>query len=142
MTFFQAASVLMQGPVTWLTPIEEKASGVYVITLVDPVEPSTDHLPEVEAKRWNAGQPVIYIGRAKQIRRRIGQFYKHVYGDRRPHRGGQAILLLKCPMQVYWGVSSECEASEEKMIEAFRSSVGQMPFANRVRSAQTRKNLV
>jgi hypothetical protein len=138
---FEAASVPMQGPVPWLTPIEEKSSGVYVISLVDPIEPSISCLPEVEAKRCNAGQGIIYIGRAKQIRRRIQQFYRHVYGNPRPHRGGQAILLLNCPMQVFWGVSPECEAAEEVMIEAFRLSVGNMPFANRMRAAKPVNNL-
>lgn len=136
---FEAASLEMQGPVSWLTPIEYKSSGVYVITMVDPTEASIDHLPEAEAKRWNSGQSIIYIGRAQEIRRRLRQFYKHVYGDPRPHRGGQAILLLKCRMQVYWAISSECGVSEEKMIETFCSSVGKMPFANRVRAAQPRK---
>jgi hypothetical protein len=136
---FEKASIAMCGPIPWLTPVAESASGIYVIALVEPLAVSIETLPEPERSRWISGQEIIYIGRATSIRRRIGQFYKHEYGRRSPHRGGQAIKLLVDPMQVYWGTALDCAIAEHSMIEAFRSEVGALPFANRVRAAQKRQ---
>jgi hypothetical protein len=136
---FEKASIEMRGPVPWLTPVPETASGVYVITLLQPLAVSIEKLSEPERSRRNAGQEIIYIGRATSLHRRIRQFYRHEYGRRSPHRGGQAVKLLVDPIQVYWGTAPDCALAEHCMIEAFRSEVGDLPFANRVRAAQRRQ---
>lgn len=136
---FARASVPMHGPVVWQTPIPENGSGVYVIALADPTRVSLARVEAGELGRWIGGQEIVYIGRAKHLRRRLRQFYRHQYGNPRPHRGGQSILLLDGEKLVYWGSATDFQQAEHRMIEAFRAAVGAMPFANRVRSAQARR---
>lgn len=136
---FSRASVPMRGPLPWRTPIPENGSGVYVIALAEPSRVRVDHLDTDQRSRWVGGEEIVYIGRATRLRRRLSQFYRHRYGDRRPHSGGQSILLLECPMLVYWGPAADFREAEHRMIETFRATVGAMPFANRVRSAQPRR---
>ncbi|MEW5964694.1 MAG: hypothetical protein AB1749_14170 [Pseudomonadota bacterium] len=136
---FARGSVPMHGPVVWQTPIPENGSGVYVMALADPARVAIDHLDADQRGRWIGGQQIVYIGRARRLRRRLSQFYRHRYGARSPHRGGQSILLLDCAMLVYWSPASDFREAEHRMIEAFRAAVGAMPFANRVRSAQARR---
>lgn len=131
---FDRASVGINGPVAWHTPIPELRPGVYVVTLVE-VPKTPPVLPKEEAIRWIADQEILYIGKATNLRDRLGQFYSHKHGNRAPHRGGQAIKLLDCPMQVYWGPVLECEAMETFMLRTFISEVGTLPFANRKRGS-------
>lgn len=143
---FDLASLNLCGPVVWDTPILEKAAGVYVIALADPnlipTFAASADLTDTFQKRWNVDQEVIYIGRATSLRKRIRQFYRHKHGAPRPHRGGQDIKLLQADVNVYWAVTDNfCEA-EKHMIDAFKLQVGQLPFGNKVRSAQSRKKLI
>ena len=79
---FNAAGLLPCGPVSWGTPIPERSGGVYLIELMQPKE--------------RDGQSIIYVGRIKRsLRRRMREFYKHRYGEKRPHSGGQAILKVR-----------------------------------------------
>jgi hypothetical protein len=135
---FRRASIEMRGPVPWETPIPETASGVYVIGLVDPAASFSENLAEAELSRWNAGQEIIYIGKAMSLRIRLAQFYNHKHGDPSPHRGGQDIKLLTAPMQVYWGTALDCEKAEHSMIGEFYSEVGALPFGNRNRGTKKR----
>ena len=57
------------------------------------------------------------------------EFYKHRYGERRPHRGGQAILKFAPSLLVYWAPTDACADAEDKMIERFRKLVGGCPMA-------------
>jgi hypothetical protein len=85
----------------------------------------------------SADGEVVYVGRTRRaLRKRLREFYRHRYGDKRPHRGGQAILLLTRPLLVYWAATNDWEAAEDTMIEHFRSAAGRLPFGNRVRSAR------
>lgn len=128
-----------QGPVVWKTPVVEPRPGVYVIALTeDASEEAVDvevlPLPLADGKRWIAGQPVIYIGRAtRSLHVRLGQFYRHKYGKKAPHRGGQAVIPLKCPLWVHWATTDDPIGAEAAMIEAFRQRVGKLPYANRRR---------
>jgi hypothetical protein len=135
---FRSVDLKMHGPVDWGQPILEPASGIYVITLLDPLTTLVDHLPDSERVRWNVGQEIIYIGKAKRIRRRIREFYRHQYGAKSPHRGGQAIKLLNCPMMVYWSLVADYAEAEHRLIKSFQDSIGSLPFANRVRAARMR----
>jgi hypothetical protein len=100
---FEGVGVVPCGPVPWNNPVLETRSGIYVVARV----PSADELGErVEAedilkightskhKFWLSDQPVVYVGKATCLRQRLGQFYRHRYGNRSPHRGGQDVLLL------------------------------------------------
>jgi len=66
------ASISLAGQVAWGEAVPHVDSGVYVI-----VAPQAGHK-----------QNIVYIGRAKRLRRRLKQFYRHVYGKKSPHRGG------------------------------------------------------
>jgi hypothetical protein len=129
----------MCGPVPWETAIPETASGVYVVTLVDPKNVTLENLSALDRLRWNIDEEVIYIGRGKHLRRRVRQFYCHKHGNPSPHRGGQAIKLLVEPKQVYWAVAENYPDAEHELIEAFRGTVGALPFGNRMRAAQNIK---
>lgn len=136
---FAEAGIAINGPVSWKTPIQQKASGIYVITLLDPDEAFPSALNDIERAHWNEGQEIIYIGRSINLHRRLLQFYRHTYGKRRPHRGGQSILLLGAAMNVYWGVAEDYAAAEKRMIDVFHHQVGKLPFANRMRAARQKK---
>ena len=136
---FEAAGLAPQGLVGWGTPIDVPRPGVYVVALVeDSAEHArfvnVDSLSATERKRWNAGQPIIYIGRAtRSIRGRLAQFYRHKYGEKAPHRGGQAVIPLECKRWVYWATTDSPIKAERQMIDAFRAKVGALPYANRRR---------
>jgi len=136
---FRRVSLEMCGPVEWLTPLEDTSSGVYVIALVNPAAPFTENLSDTELARWNAGEEIIYIGKATNLHKRIAQFYRHKYGRSSPHRGGQDIKLLKASIRVYWGRVIDCATAERSMIDEFYAQVGALPFANRIRGR--RENL-
>src|SRR5258708_4978765 len=82
---FREVCVVPTGAVQWGDPIAETGSGVYVISIADRSNVELDERFDLERKYWNPDQEIIYIGRAKQLHRRLRQFYKHVYGDRSPH---------------------------------------------------------
>ena len=141
---FKAAGLQPHGPVRWGEIVREQKPGVYVVAVVGGSENDcgligAPYLNGPAAKRWIASQPVIYIGRTRRaLTRRIGEFYRHVYGKKSPHRGGQDVKLLKCSRWIYWSPTAHPAIAEHKMIERFRSEVGRFPFANRVRSARAR----
>jgi hypothetical protein len=86
---FDAAGLLPCGQVSWGTPIPERSGSVYLIELMQPKD--------------DDGQSIIYVGRTKRsLRRRMREFYNHRYGERRPHRAGQAILKFTPSLLVYW----------------------------------------
>ncbi|PYP91665.1 MAG: hypothetical protein DMG65_07200 [Candidatus Angelobacter sp. Gp1-AA117] len=78
-------------------------------------------------------QPIIYIGQTtkRTLTKRLGEFYRHIYGAKSPHSGGEAVKLLHCDLWVYWSPSPDPRDSELLMLCAFRKRVGKLPFANR-----------
>ncbi len=135
---FNEARLLPRRPVRWGTPISEASAGVYVVALVGeaklPCQVYADYLPSLERQRWLPNQPIIYIGSTSQpLHVRVKDFYRHRYGQKGPHRGGQAVKLLRCDLWVYWSPTTDPRGSERMMINAFQEQVGQLPFANRRR---------
>jgi hypothetical protein len=66
--------------VSWKQPIAENGPGVYVISLVDSQDAPASRLESdqvlsaeyaIKHPHWLTGQPVIYIGRTKRLRRRL-----------------------------------------------------------------------
>ena len=108
------------GQVEWGIHVPDKRSGIYIVTTADPVD----------------GQHVVYIGLSKCLSRRLSQFYRHKYGAKSPHRGGQEILNLTSPMTVHWAAIDDYAAAEDTVLETFRMVVGQRPFGNRIKSAR------
>ena len=94
------------------------------------------NLPDPERKFWVPDEVIIYIGRAKQLKRRLHQFRRHVYGRTSPHSGGQAILLLEGAKTITWAEVEDYGKAEAALIDAFCAHVGQRPLGNRVRSAK------
>lgn len=135
---FRGASIAFCGPVPWGTAIPERGPGVYVVALADGTTcgPRPGDLGEEELARWVAGEQVVYIGRSKHLRRRLGEFYRHKHGDRRPHRGGQGIKLLALPLQVYWAAAKDYPGAEQRLLDIFRAHAGCYPFGNRIRAAR------
>jgi hypothetical protein len=130
---YTLAGVIPTGVTQWGNDVPSKQPGVYVISVEDDV--TGLNLPEDERAFWVPDQKIIYIGRAKQLRRRLHQFRRHVYGRTSPHRGGQAILLLDCAKRITWAEVPEYGNGEAALLNAFVSAVGRKPFGNRVRSS-------
>jgi len=107
--------------VLWGQELPETRAGVYVV-VAD-----------------NGNHEIVYIGRTRRsLRKRLREFCRHRYGDKSPHRGGQEVLLHKCPLLVYWAPTADYAAAENSMIEYFKARTGGLPYANRVRSARVR----
>jgi hypothetical protein len=139
---FGAADLRACGPVPWNERVTEPSPGIYVIATVSHPNDAGDlaldvgYLDAQIAKRW-MGQPVIYIGRTKRsLSRRLAEFYRHKQGARRPHQGGQDVLLLKCALWVYLCATQHPAEAEDEMIDYLKKKVGRLPFANRARSAR------
>lgn len=110
---FGSASLSPCGPVSWDKTCPEYRKGVYVVVI---------------------DSEVVYIGRTKRsLARRIREFYRHKYGDKRPHRGGQEVLNMPGPRFVYWCAAENPTETESKMLDAFKNIYGRLPRANRRR---------
>jgi hypothetical protein len=136
---FEQAGLSPIGPVQWGTEISESCAGIYVIALVKRPDSEldkpvcVDHLQERELRRWVRDEPIVYIGQTtdQTLAKRLRQFYKHIYGKKSPHRGGQAVKLLTCELWVYWSPAANSKSAEQKMIKAFEARLGRLPYANR-----------
>ena len=128
------AGILPTGVTPWQDDVRSVRPGVYVIS-TDGVA-SIPKLPDHEGKFWVPGELIVYIGWAKQLKRRLQQFRRHVYGRAAPHSGGQAIFLLEGAKTITWAEVEDYGKAEAALIDAFGAQVGQRPFGNRVRSAK------
>jgi hypothetical protein len=128
------AGIVPTGKTRWGDDVPTAHPGVYVISTEGVL--TAPNLPDPERKFWVPDEVIIYIGRAKQLKRRLHQFRRHVYGSSSPHRGGQAILLLEGAKTITWAEVEDYGNAEAALIEAFCARVGQRPFGNRVRSAK------
>lgn len=85
--------------------------------------------------RWIAESPVLYIGKADALRRRIGQLL--AFGGGRPagHWGGRAIWQIagSSGFLVAWRESASPLADESALLAAFSERFGALPFGNRRR---------
>jgi hypothetical protein len=105
---FAHVGLLPRGPVRWKTEISEHCAGIYVVVLGGQSDncPFSDEAAlkldareiEAERDRWLTGEVILYIGQTTKqtLGHRLHQFYIHRYGNRSPHRGGQAVHLLDC----------------------------------------------
>jgi len=136
---FKEADLSPCGPVPWRIPLSVSGCGVYVVAFVRNPRlgcgrRKVEYLPPDEQKLWLQKQPIVYIGQTKRpLAVRIREFYRHKYGEKRPHRGGQAVKLLRCALWIYWAQTNNPRSAERMMINAFVERVGGLPFANRRR---------
>lgn len=82
---------------------------------------------------WVEGAKVLYIGKAKSLRKRISQYLR--FGDGRPvgHWGGRYIWQLADAQELifcWMPVDGDPDALETEMICRFREHYGSRPFAN------------
>jgi hypothetical protein len=88
----------------------------------------------LEAK-WLPGCHVVYIGKAKNLRTRLGQYMKFGAGRNIGHRGGRYIWQLSdsADLLVAWRTCAEGEAhagAEADLVREFKRAHGGLPFAN------------
>lgn len=137
---FKFGDLTPQKPVPWNTEISEHCAGIYVVALTKEANSRAScavdvaDLEEREHRHWLPDELIIYIGQTTKqtLAHRVHQFYVHEYGNRSPHRGGQAVHLLQCDRWVYWASRPDPKSVEEGMIKSFRKTVGSRPFANRI----------
>ena len=129
---FDSAQLEVSARVSWQTPVPELQPGIYVV-VANAEQIDVSHLPQSERDFWIPGQSIVYIGCTKRsLRTRLNQFYRHRFGDRSPHRGGQALTLLKCQLWVYWACPDDPHHNEHVLIEEFKNRTGgRRPFGNR-----------
>lgn len=82
---------------------------------------------------WVEGANVLYIGKAKSLRKRISQYLR--FGDGKPvgHWGGRYIWQLADARELifcWMPVIGDADAVETEMICRFREHYGSRPFAN------------
>jgi hypothetical protein len=99
---FGDARIVPGGVANWGDPIPESGPGVYVVSIAGRAPFKIDSLPAGERRYWNPHELIIYIGRSAQLSHRLRQFYRHKYGNRSPHHGGQAILTVQGPKRIDW----------------------------------------
>jgi hypothetical protein len=160
------------GPIAWGTPIPSRKSGVYIIALPDdpkPIAPNdavvvadwiarvpglavvgqspttTQALEQALQRFWLPDETILYIGKATSLRRRLGQFYRHRLGERRPHKGGHWLKTLSdlASLRVYFAECEDFAAGERLLLARFADQVSitarsslpdpsiAIPFANR-----------
>jgi hypothetical protein len=125
-----------------------KEGGVYVVCRTEIADPKfteqscggwfknrnpTVSLDALRAN-WVEGADIVYIGKANDLRRRLGEFAKFGAGKPIGHWGGRLIWqLLEAPtLIVGWKATPDRdpESVEGEMIAHFRSTFGKPPFAN------------
>ena len=82
---------------------------------------------------WVADEPVVYIGKASELYKRIRQYMQFGSGKAVGHFGGRYIWQLSDSdgLIVCWKCVSESRSVEAAMIEGFKNSHnGKRPFAN------------
>lgn len=145
----------LEGPVTspWgmVPPVPLRDGGVYVVSLESRTRAkrgasrSVQFLPPHVAARWHIGQTVMYVGKTRRnLRKRLGEYFRHRLGNPSPHCGGEDVLRLRAAgwqLWVHWLPAQPERAAhiEAVMLERFASSLPdhaahRLPFANRQRS--------
>ena len=106
-------------------------------------QPDASQLADYLRGFWLADESIVYIGKATSLRERLGQFRRHVLGDRRPHAGGHWIKTLSNlnDLFIHYAVCDTVEDAEDKegdALAAFKMQVSgaycalglPIPFAN------------
>lgn len=122
-------------------------SGVYMVLRVSDVAPKflatgsggrfkgkDPNVPVEELKaNWVEETPVLYIGKATSLRKRISQYLRFGQGKPVGHWGGRYIWQLADATQLlfcWMPVDGNADAVETDMICSFRERYGSRPFAN------------
>lgn len=115
--------------------------------------PQASDVVEVLGSFWLIDEPIIYIGKASSLRQRLGQYFRHELGDRRPHAGGHWIKTLECLQSTFihyaeTATESDARKKEDDALTIFKAGVSSqhrsritnpIPFANREHPRGSRK---
>jgi hypothetical protein len=118
--------------------------------------PSVGELAECLRRWWFPSETVLYIGQTTKdtIGQRVDAFYRHVLGNRRPHRGGHWLKVLRsdASLRVWWAETDEPGQDEGRLLAGFRARLLRrrpdltgrgptelLPFANLETEARKRK---
>ena len=92
-------------------------------------------LTSVLEGKWISGCHVVYIGKAKSLKTRLGQYTKFGAGKAIGHYGGRYIWQLadSADFVVAWKTCARDETPagmEAELIRRFKAEYGGLPFAN------------
>ena len=75
---------------------------------------------------------ILYVGKAKNLRRRITEFVKYGYEDCKTHRGGLAIWQLKNNKELLIEIipCGNPREKERQLLIEYHDKYGEYPFAN------------
>lgn len=82
---------------------------------------------------WVEGTPVVYIGKATSIKKRLSQYMRFGQGKKVGHKGGRYIWQIPNSesLVVCWKSTQEDpRAVEADLIQQFIAEFGKRPFAN------------
>lgn len=126
-----------------------QSPGTYVVLWAPPTSPVfleescgghfKSRNPTVEVRvlqaKWVQGAPVIYVGKAEQLQRRLREYSR--FGEGKPvgHWGGRYIWQIEGCQQlvVAWKAlapGSDARAEEIELLRQFENAYGTRPFAN------------
>ncbi len=90
-------------------------------------------IAELES-RYIRGAPLLYIGKADSLKRRLSQYVRFGIGARIGHWGGRYIWQLEdsAQLQIAWAVNPQPRKRESELMAAFVATFGRMPLANLV----------
>ncbi len=122
-------------------------------SLDDAIQPNYLDVVERLKKFWLPDEYIIYIGKATNLRSRVGQYYRTPLGVRKPHAGGHWIKTLKnlSSMYIHYGLTNQPKIEEAKMLKYFIDNISPdtrnklfdherpFPFANLEYPQGTRK---
>jgi transcription elongation factor GreA len=162
----RSLGLTVDGPARWGTPVASQAPGVFIVELpsapaqapldagairrwlervptltLDGKRPTVAQLTRALANQWQAGQPVLYVGRsAKSIGARLAGIYATTLGDARPNGNGHWLKTLAVPgeLRVWWAETNAHEEYEDALFEA----LGARPWANHAFEGSLRTDLL
>ena len=156
----------LNGPVKWGEPVPCNGPGIYIVVTPDQKpaslsfskcqiecwiktaqdlkignkSPTEKNIRSFLKKFWFKNEIILYVGKAVNIRRRVGQYYNTEIGRSGPHKGGYWIKTLsfldRC--LIFWAEADDPELTEEKILRHFHSKLSKgkskeetfLPFAN------------
>ncbi len=86
-------------------------------------------------QEWVNDTPVIYIGKATELKARLSQYLKFGKGKNIGHYGGRYIWQIENAMKdliICWKPIAESRSVEKGLISNFKKIYGDRPFANLV----------
>ena len=125
------------------------ASGIYVVLLSPPMlggftqrsvgghfKAKDPTVPvELLAAKYIDECETVYIGRATNLRQRLGQLARFGQGEPVGHWGGRFMWQLERhnQLRVAWRIEADPSQAEADLLDDFEASYGRLPFANLVR---------